>query len=90
MRLLLICALLALTCCGYTVAGTGGDVQGRYYIEAMRNTSNDMTITRHIRQGITKFFLNYGALEERENAQYIMIITLADKTLYNAISSVTR
>ena len=86
----IIFALIICAGCGYTVAGLDGEVRGRYYIEAMRNSSNDMTLTRQMRQDITKFFLNYGALEERENAQYILIITLTEKNVDYAIRSDTR
>lgn len=76
--------------CGYTIAGLDGKGRSTYYIEALRNTSTDMTITRDMRQEITRFFLNNGMLGERDHADYVLIITLTDKTVSASIRSATR
>lgn len=76
--------------CGYRIAGlhTGG--VDTYYITGIYNNSSDLTITTEMSSYITKYFYDNGMLRDREEATYLIEITLIKRNVTDSSISTTR
>ena len=88
--IVIVGALFMLTSCGYKMAGLDGSDIITYYITGIHNRSDDYTFNTQLSDTITRFFYNYGALRDRDKAQYLIQVVLLTKRVYVSTESDTR
>jgi hypothetical protein len=91
MRHFIVLALLLLVAgCGYQIVGMEADSKYRYYLAEISNESDDYTISDDVAAYVTRFFSDYSAIAPLDEADFVMRVTLTDRTVSTAIRSATR
>ena len=95
-RIGILLIIFSLLSCGYQMVGFSGPSGEKkkeavfYYINAVNNRSADQTITSDVKQLVTQFFSDYGALRPKQSASYILTVALEEYSVGSATVSSSR
>ncbi len=86
---LIFALALALTACGYKIAGYDGKRPVRFYIERVVNDTIDSEFGDVVQSVADRYFIKYGEMASYKNATYFLQIRLENIDFYADITSAT-